>query len=466
MRAAIQTVLGLSDDVPLWVGTMHSIAYRLLKLSRDRIVTPTLLASFAHEHGLPAPRPSIFDRDGMSTTDDLSVVEATLLALSSSRHRGVPIAEEIVRIDPLADLKAVERVAALYTMWKRRHGLVDFEDMVEMGARVSVPCAAALLDEAQDNSALMWSCFDAWSRDMGVVVCVGDPWQAIYTFSGGDPTLFSTRGGVWTSLRVSHRLDERHVSYAKLVLQRGGWNDSRIASWEGSSAERPPLGRRYILCRTRWQVRRMRDLLLRVGEPFSSLSRTGFRPSPWESVDGEAARAAVALFDADASVPYAMAVTLLDVWRKAGALIPNEPRWASDAPIVAQDVVRFLRVPVETAMRALRYLPYARSAYRRYGADVLLEQPRTFVGTIHAAKGLEADDVFLLVSWGVRPSREIMNRDGLRRESCVAYVAVTRSRRTTHLLWDDGDRGVPYPFPLDPPLGAVSPIEVVFRRRA
>jgi hypothetical protein len=304
-------------------------------------------------------------------------------------------------------------------------------------------------------------------RDAEATYCVGDPWQAIYTFAGGDPLLFSKREGSWETLDRSYRLGDEDVRSAVSVLRSAGWSDEIIDKWSGSTDERSPKGRTFVLCRTRWQLKRLENRLLQMGEPYGILGRSRML-SPWERERGLAARAAVAMFDYDMPVRVDMAEALLKVWRSVGA-IPKDrenPRWRDDAPIVSSDIAPMLSAPIERAMRSLAYCSYVRGAARRHGPDVLSSNPKTYLGTIHAAKGLEADDVWLLSSWGSRPARELMSKDGFMREACVAYVGVTRSRRKTITFYDDSDTGITYPFPRRSPLASARPIEVLLRPQA
>jgi superfamily I DNA/RNA helicase len=69
------------------------------------------------------------------------------------------------------------------------------------------------------------------------------------------------------------------------------------------------------------------------------------------------------------------------------------------------------------------------------------------VGTIHSAKGREADHVYLDRNWGLLPGRAML--DGDLGEVCVAYVGISRHRCSLTLVDSPGARGINYPFPLE-----------------
>jgi len=70
--------------------------------------------------------------------------------------------------------------------------------------------------------------------------------------------------------------------------------------------------------------------------------------------------------------------------------------------------------------------------------DAAAEEPKATIMTIHAAKGLEYDTVFL-VGWeeGIFPSQRALDEGGLaslEEERRLAYVAITRARRRATIL--------------------------------
>ncbi|AMV20756.1 UvrD-helicase domain-containing protein [Planctomyces sp. SH-PL14] len=72
-----------------------------------------------------------------------------------------------------------------------------------------------------------------------------------------------------------------------------------------------------------------------------------------------------------------------------------------------------------------------------YGPDAV-ESPRVLVGTIHSAKGMEADNVYLLTTLSHQVIRGMETTAGADEERRVQYVGVTRARHRLTLL-QEGD---------------------------
>lgn len=78
-----------------------------------------------------------------------------------------------------------------------------------------------------------------------------------------------------------------------------------------------------------------------------------------------------------------------------------------------------------------------------YGPELTAE-PRIRVGTVHSVKGAEADHVAFLTTIGNRVEQGMENPEQADEEHRIAYVAVTRARRTLHVINEGkGGRRVP-----------------------
>src|SRR5439155_16440616 len=116
-------------------------------------------------------------------------------------------------------------IADRYNDFKNDTGKIDFEDMLFLGMKMDLPVSVLLCDEVQDNSALLWSVIDAWAKPVGMSVMAGDPWQAIYLFSGASPDLFRKREGTWRTIGNSHRLSARTAEFALSLLRAAGYEN-------------------------------------------------------------------------------------------------------------------------------------------------------------------------------------------------------------------------------------------------
>ena len=451
----IGRVLGIPiDDQTLrrelpWIGTLHSISYKLLKLRPDSLVDENALRSFCADERIHAPAnlgQLLRSPEALDTIDwEDPVIKAeeivhTLRLLSSARHRLGKI-EDVIGDLPgeAAQRLSVDRIVYLarrYDAWKRARGKVDFEDLLIAGAMKAPPVQALFLDEAQDNSPLLWSVFDSWAAQCPYVFAVGDPWQAIYIFSGGNPTLFSQRAGEWRTLRQSHRLTPQAVAYAIGLLRGAGWQHDLLATWSGVGGHSRD-GTTFYIARTNRLVHQLRRQLLEDGEPFLGFSGRG--TAPWDTKDGQAVRIGLRLLGGEQVDGYDATLLVKQLKKKAPAT------WTPDAPVSVAQVERVVSGSLRDNLWRLKYASYIFSAHRRYGSESLSQSPRTFLGTIHGSKGLEADRVCLVTSWARLPAASLGDPQGGLNEACVAYVGATRHRSQLELI--DVNEGIRYPFP-------------------
>ena len=111
------------------------------------------------------------------------------------------------RTEVIERLWLLDRVWDIYTLQCLEKGLTDYDDMVIQGAQ-SVRAGRGpgkvythvLIDEYQDVSRTLVELVKALRETMGFdLFCVGDDWQSIYSFSGGD---------VWQMVSFEHVWDE------------------------------------------------------------------------------------------------------------------------------------------------------------------------------------------------------------------------------------------------------------------
>lgn len=444
-----------------WIGTIHSISLRLLG-GGLKVITPGSKEMNAFIRSLGGEPSSETDwtpddpdaygwGQGGSRADD---IESALRVLSMSRHRmqsmgsvwdDVPWGREGPTITP----ERAEFIAQAYTDYKRQTGYIDFEDMAELGREHLPPVRALLVDEVQDNSPLLWSVTDRWSEQPEYTMLAGDPYQAIYIFSGARPDLFINHPGELKSLGNSRRLTHDAAAYAQRLLTRGGYasGDGWLGSWTGSNTTDFLDGKHteFWLARTGNLVHEAARWLeedgvpygyVRGGGPLQTKAAVAFRALLQLRRQREitATLAAAIAEQADsASFPSYLAT-------RAKAQAREDPGRTVSFAELSTAWGRDLDNPAVWLKRG----SYFEHVARREGLEPFVVGPRTLVGTIHAAKGREADVVHLVQSWGYLPAAALMDRKGARAEACVAYVGVTRHRH--RLVMEPVGQGHPYPW--------------------
>jgi superfamily I DNA/RNA helicase len=430
-----------------YVGTIHSLCYRLT--GRPTIVTNAHKTEWARSAGDERAHFDGTDSIDRLDTFDLgdrptSKAEWALDLYSAARQRCIPV-EDMLRIRSGAEM-SIATLGALvdsYEDYKHDMDVLDFDDLLEMGIAERLPVKYLLVDEAQDNSRLLWRVIDAWRENIERTVCAGDPWQALFIFSGGDPALFRGQPGGWTTIGNSHRLTPEAATYAQTILRAGGFGeDPLITDWTGvRNVQSQDLdGTHFWLARTGKLVYRIGTMLEAAGEPYAFLNGRG---GPLGARGTEAWRAAHELLLDETTTASGLSAFVKALPR--GLMDPREIKRVSglrgrvsldDIPDWSQHLKRF--------QRALPRADYFERVRARYGDAALVLPPVNRIGTIHSAKGREADYVTLVRGWGSLPAQAMLRGDT--GETCVAYVGASRHRVALDFL-DLAEGGIDYPFP-------------------
>ncbi len=197
-------------------GTFHAVAHRIIRAHAEAFALP--------------PEFTVIDpADAADVMDTLRDAHG-LVGTSAGRRtpRAATCAEIYSRCvstnTQLADVVAAgypwcvpftEQLAGLFTEfvgYKRRHGLVDFDDLLLLWrAALADPAAgpalrslfdAVLVDEYQDVNAVQADIVRLLRPDGEGLTCVGDDAQAIYAFRGADPAHLRALAGTFADLSV------------------------------------------------------------------------------------------------------------------------------------------------------------------------------------------------------------------------------------------------------------------------
>ena len=361
-----------------------------------------------------------------------------------------------------ADLMAT--VFREYERRKQASGLIDFEDLLELAVRMyeedewAVAAlreryAAFTVDEYQDVNLLQQSLLELWLGPRDDLCAVGDDYQSIYGFTGASPEWLL---GLATSyphatvvrLEKNYRSSPQVLALAnRLVPKLGGAEKSlRATRPEGPEPELRGFGSPDD--EGAWILERVRALHAE-GVPYEEMAilmRLNAR-----SVDFEE------LF-ADAEIPFQGAALLardgarqlLKGLRGAGfgslaeevrrvavqqGLVEPVPDGVGERELVRQaDLARLCKLAEEfddgtkTVQQWVEWLR-ARFDHGAQGGVHLL--------TLHRAKGLEFDAVFLpRVEEKELPCKPAMRVPAqLAEERRLLYVGITRARKHLALTW-------------------------------
>jgi DNA helicase-2/ATP-dependent DNA helicase PcrA len=189
MRGRLEQLLAVPVRA-LWVGTFHGIAHRMLRLHwKDA----GLVQNF-----------QILDAD-----DQLRLVRRTLRALDLAEDRWPPRTvvgwinaqkEEARRPEDFGDSgdlsqRQLVRIYSAYQRACEQAGLVDFAELLlrayelsrdnaELQAHYRQRFRHILVDEFQDTNTLQYRWLRTLAGDSGIVFCVGDDDQSVYSWRG------------------------------------------------------------------------------------------------------------------------------------------------------------------------------------------------------------------------------------------------------------------------------------------
>jgi DNA helicase-2/ATP-dependent DNA helicase PcrA len=197
-------------------GTFHAVAHRIIRAHAEAFALPPEFTVID-----PADAADIMDtlRDanglvgttaGRRTPRAATCAEIYSRCVSTSTHLADVVAAGYPWCVPFA-----EQIASLFTgfvSYKRRHGLVDFDDLLLLWrAALTDPAAgpalrglfdAVLVDEYQDVNAVQAEIVRLLRPGGDGLTCVGDDAQAIYAFRGADPAHLRELAGSYANLSV------------------------------------------------------------------------------------------------------------------------------------------------------------------------------------------------------------------------------------------------------------------------
>jgi len=440
------------------VCTMHAKAYELLDLSRSDVVGEDEKEAFCEDYGVEYEDEyaTAGRRTARSTALGNKII-ATSQWLQRTRRDvadwyDVPFQwdPETVRLPPDQDPNSMtgnkytptwpsddDRVDVPNTIraWRAyagEEGMVGFADMLERVAERSlVPNVDYLvIDEFQDITKLQYEVYDSWKPHLEKALIAGDDDQVVYAWQGADPRLLLEESGDDQILENSYRLPSEVLEVVQTEVQHIDVRQQKDLNprAEGGSVEAiesPSMldlvrnvrhtvasdgGSMMILFRARYQLFQFVDEFIDEGIPFSVLTdQRMWTDRLTQYVRGieaiEAGEDLTALqtrrvVDMLQDSAYGTA-DRSDVWDEFDERVENADS-ADQAEIeidceFVRESIPFLPKPKSAADMLRKVTRYQRSTVEAYfDGDYQGMDPDTVrVGTIHSAKGREADTVFL-----------------------------------------------------------------------
>jgi len=460
--------------------TFHSAALRQLRYFWPRVVggqVPAILPSKSRVVG-PVLRRAGFGDPSLARDVASEIEWAKSSQVVASDYVAAALA---ARREPPGSLTR-DNVAELYAAYddrKTEEGLIDFEDVLlltvgildtrpDVADEVRTAYRWFTVDEYQDVNPLQQRLLDLWLGERDDLCVVGDASQTIYTFTGASSSYlvdFRTRFPHATEVRLvrSYRSSPQVVALANRVLAsstgpearlrlelratRPDGPEPRVRTFDDEPAEAASVAKQVavlmaagtpareiaVLYRINAQSEVLEEALGEAGIPYVLRGESAFfeRGEVREAITrirgaARSGEAAGELGDAVRSVLSSMN------WSQeppsgTGAV---RDRWENLLRLVtlADDLAR--ATPSATLADLVAELDVRAATQSAPSADGVT------LATVHAAKGLEWDAVFVVgLVDGTFPIQYADTPERVEEERRLFYVACTRARTRLELSW-------------------------------
>jgi DNA helicase-2/ATP-dependent DNA helicase PcrA len=475
-----------------WFRTIHSIAYRQLNVGKALLTDDTKGRRWLSESLGEKISPAKGGTDDMYQSFAHATPAEVALGLWSKARNSLSTIAEVVSEHNASgppvpvDLEHARDIIGKFETCKRIDGRYDFTDLLARFAGIEwnsdgvdtltdpegdIPDVEAwFLDEQQDSSRLQNLALKRLVEPSRWIYICGDPFQNIYRWAGSDHHLMDEwqvpperkriLPRTYRCPKEIHDLGEQILTRCTDYFDRGiapADHDGHV-EFAYSKAEIPKRWRpdesTLVLARTNNLAHQLGRYLSSQLIPWAPTQGNGGWVAPKRNI---ASGALLALQDG-----YPITA---GEWRKVVDYLPSQgvnkesdklfarlfrgtkERWRSykgDLNVLADltTLEEWGATPqlieeikdgswVSVVDRAQQYV----GARQKYGYDSV-HSPQLKLGTIHSAKGMEADTVFLLTTTSEAISRGQNTDEAKNEERRVEYVAVTRAKRRLIILDD------------------------------
>ena len=439
-------------DFPFF-KTLHALGLRMLGIQPSQIMSQTDWRDFGRSLGL-----DIYGVDDRSAKDGLIVAQSVggdkyVAILERATMRCIPLAQEFSEVNdwkmswPM--LLKVEQELAMYKSTYNKFSFVDMINEVVVQQIQGPRLKLLVVDEAQDLTPLQWKMVELLAARAERVIFAGDDDQAIHRWAGVNVRLFMESSKNTEVLSQSYRLPApvHEVATSLSARIRNRLTKEFLPATHQGSVSRV-LGPRnldlregkwMVLSRTNAYVQDWAKRLRQDGYMFQVYGRNSVDPKLADAIKNWRTLqkgqflpplAIKALYEmlpkqGDAAALKRGASKLLDALDATG-MYDFDELVRSAGMIANRDMDAFQVLNLGDADAE-----YIRSLERR-GEDIAGE-PRIKLGTAHASKGGEEDNV----AFDLSSTKACVNSKFPDDEHRLAYVATSRAKHNLFLVHTD-----------------------------
>lgn len=428
-----------------WFRTIHSLAYAQLGIMREEVMQPSDWKEFSNYVGYNVSGHA--DLDGPIGFNTQQEGDQMLRLVDYAATTGTSLHDAWHELGTLLGWHEVEHFANSFAYYKNESGKLDFTDMIVRYATQGneVPVRVAVIDEAQDLTAMQWQAVRRAFGSAERVYVAGDDDQSIYKWAGSDIEQFLKLSEYPETLSQSYRLPRKIQAYSQQIANRISHRyPKQFAPRQAEGvlefhADMDEIdfgeGTWLVLARNSYQLGYAEQIMRERGYLYSTRRGPSMAPAHiaamylWENLRSgkvttfnvKEAKALAAAIAFELPPLKDAAELTIDVLGLSGAVLPV---WHEMFTGIDSDTREY-------AIACLRSKEKLRAA------------PRIRLETIHAVKGAEEQHVVLLSDLSAKSHRGLeLDPDS---EHRVFYVGVTRAKESLHIIEPQTDRYYDFP---------------------
>lgn len=427
-RGAAREIARRASSSGVRASTIHSMAYSLADIIKEQVISHRELKEFSENIGVPMK--------GGNTISDAFLEEGDeyIAIINYAASCCMPLSWAYNEKNRPGTLSGFEHFCINYSYWKKEHGFIDFNDMLDLAIRSndSPTLPVLLIDEAQDLSKQQWKLINEVIGHTAEMIVTGDPDQALFTWGGAEPKLMLKwakdnkaeitelsqsyrvpKAAYEMSMSIIHKIKDRYEKFYLPTDIPGSIN--RFLSVNHYDFDK--LENALILYRNHALRKEIEQELIFCNKAYKALNGP---TSPCYNKYGMGVKAWI-------NIQKSEFPDKKDINKIKSIATPILLKAIRDNDL---DLIKSMKGVV-----ALN-IPYEMFKYYQY-VD-FSKADNIQLSTIHGAKGMEHDMVILINGTTQRVLEGAVNNPDP--EYQVWYVAVTRTKNKLHII--DGDNAI------------------------